>query len=417
MKSFFLCLLWSLSASAGTYIVQYHPDPQVEATLNLMRNSQGVIQVLQAAQQNREADLRANFPRRNLRIESLWISEASIVEMSPEEATTLRQSKRFLAVKPVQKVSLIETLDSLPGAFQYPYGLKKIGLPQINSLYPQLKGAGVRVGVLDTGIDGDHPAFQNRSILYRNFLNEKQTTPEDDHGHGSHVAGTIGASPVGNRKVGLAPEVEFIIGKVFDRRGDSDDAKTLKALQWMADPDGNPATHDQPQVINGSWNVDDLVGESNSFENPFCITIENLERIGILSVFAAGNDSYSNRIKVPGACLKAITVGSTTSQDTRSDFSSQGPVKWKDQQLNKPDVSAPGSSIESVDSGGSWTTKSGTSMASPHVAGALALLIQEKRDPQLARQLLIEGVKDLGAAGFDFGFGWGRIDLVKSLQE
>ena len=143
--------------------------------------------------------------------------------------------------------------------------------------------------------------------------------------------------------IGVAPGASLIVAKAFGRYGGSDDKDLLAALQWIADPDGNPATADGAKVVSCSWNVDPVGGTPSSTDDPFCQALENLRRFGIVPVFSAGNDGPgSGSIKPPGACPAAFTVGATDDVDRLADFSSRGPSHWRDVELIKPDVVAPG---------------------------------------------------------------------------
>ncbi len=299
------------------------------------------------------------------------------------------------------------------------YGLEQIGVPELRFRHFGLDGTAVRVGIIDTGIDGNHPDLTGRVLNYRDWIDPKIKIPRDDHGHGTHVAGTIGGGSTSGLSIGVAPKVGFVIAKAFNKSGDSKDTDLLAALQWMTDPDGQPATDDAPKVINNSWNVDGDIGTLDPSQDAFCNAIDGLAKLGITAVFAAGNDGSSrNTIKVPGACPGALTVAATDSGDQIVSFSSRGLAIWKTGSVAKPDVAAPGKDIESADPGGSYRTRSGTSMASPHVAGAVAILLQAKPglNPDQVKTALMSTAEDIESKGFDVEAGSGRINLVRSVE-
>lgn len=303
---------------------------------------------------------------------------------------------------------------------KYTYGLKKVNYPLAVTKFPELSGTGVIVGILDTGIDANHPDLKGKVAAFKNYINSSSTVPTDDNGHGSHVAGTIAGGNKSGTVIGFAPNVKLVIGKVFSKYGSSVDADMLKSMQWMADPDGNPATADYPKVINSSWNLDDgNMKIQNPDHEPFCIAINQLLELGTLSVFSAGNDGPSkDSIKIPGSCPNAITVASTDESDIIANTSSRGPSVWKAVSVAKPNLAAPGVDIYSVEPGNSYKYRSGTSMATPHVTGAVALLIQANptKSTEEIRQLLYQGTFDLGVSGFDESFGFGRLDILRSLN-
>lgn len=423
MIKLLLAFLLPSTVFASQYIISYRVTPEQQNLLqSSVLDSGGVRSLLEEINQDNQHYVASILRTRSLKLQSLWIAQASVAYLDSEQVRLLQRSPRIESVRPVRAVRLNQdTESSRPSAsreapLKFTWGLKKIQLPMVMEKYPDLTGKGVRVGVLDTGLDDKHEAFRGKTVVYRNFLTPGQTKPMDDHGHGTHVAGTIAGFVVRNQRMGIAPDVDLVIGKIFSSTGTSDDAKCLESLQWVADPDGNAATQDSPQVINGSWNADYPVKEDPSLD-PYCKAVANLRRLSILSVFAAGNDADPNTIRVPGACSEAITVGSTTESDRLSDFSSEGPVLWgRDGRLEKPDISAPGSNIESANVGNGWATKSGTSMAAPHVTGAMALLLQAQPDPEQAARQLVSGASDLGAFGYDNKFGSGRLNLLNSIE-
>lgn len=360
------------------------------------------------------------------KIEPFWLSLASIAEvtlpMIPAlknlpyvEAVTILNRKAYLSE--IAEVQLAPLWTWSP---KYTYGLNKIDLPLVNQKYPQLDGLGIKVGVIDTGVDPKHPDLVGKTILFRDYIDKKNTLPRDDHGHGTHVAGTIAGGNQSGKNIGVAPAAKLVIAKSFSKTGDSNDADLLLSLQWMADPDGNPQTQDQPQVVSNSWNLDDVEYRNNEPQlEPFCLAIESLEKLGVSVVFSAGNDGVSGEdIKLPGACPQAITVAATDSGDQVPSFSSRGPVWWKNQKFNKPDISAPGYNIESADTGGGYKTRSGTSMSVPHIAGAIALLKQAapKAGPNDLKRALYIGATDVEDKGFDIDSGNGRLSVIKALN-
>jgi subtilisin family serine protease len=349
-------------------------------------------------------------------IANLTRAQIKIVLQSPFVESVLKLGRRAHLTDPPETDAPVAAVTRRPTDT---YGLEQIRVPELRFRHFGLDGTSVRVGIIDTGVDANHPDLNGRVLHYRDWVDPKVTVPRDDHGHGTHVAGTIGGANTSGLSIGVAPKVGFVIAKAFNRSGNSKDSDLLAALQWMADPDGQPATDDAPRVINNSWNVDGNIGSLDPAQDPFCVAIDGLAKLGITTVVAAGNDGSSrNTIKIPGACPGALTVAATDRGDQIVSFSSRGPAIWKTGSIAKPDVAAPGKDVESADPGGGYRTRSGTSMASPHVAGAVAILLQAK--PGLTsdevKSALMTTAEDIESKGADVAAGAGRIDLVRAVD-
>jgi subtilisin family serine protease len=190
-------------------------------------------------------------------------------------------------------------------------------------------------------------------------------------------------------------------------------------MQWIADPDGKPETNDFPQLVSNSWGDDAAFDTKDPQEEPFCKVVNAWVKLGMIPVFAAGNAGpEGGSVGLPAGCPQAVAVGATDSSDRIASFSSRGPAKWKTGELVKPEVSAPGVGVKSARPGGGYQSMSGTSMSTPHISGVLALILQA--NPALtvdgAVKSMLAGVTDLGPAGKDNSYGWGRPDLLKSVD-
>lgn len=245
-----------------------------------------------------------------------------------------------------------------------------IGAPQMWTNYGA-DGQGIRVAVVDTGIDYAHPDLGGgfgpgfKVIGGYDFING-DGDPMDDFGHGTHVAGIIAAN--GAIK-GVAPGAKLLAFKVLGADGSGPYSAVIAGIDRAVDPDQDPATDDGAQVLNmslgGPGDPDDAVSQA----------VDAAVSAGVVCVVAAGNtgSSYST-LGSPGCARKALTVGASDDQDAMAYFSSRGPSQ-PDLAI-KPDLTAPGVSIYSTVPGGGYQSMSGTSMATPHVAGAAALLLQ-----------------------------------------
>lgn len=302
----------------------------------------------------------------------------------------------------------------------YTYGLEKLKVPEVREKFPTYLGNGIRVGILDTGIAPQHPDLRGKILRFKNFSPAKDPGPADGFGHGTHVAGTIVGGNASREAIGVAPEAQLIVARIFSSSGESDRESILKAMQWMADPDEDPATEDFAQVINNSWSDDEPYSDRDPDQEPFCQIIQNWNHLGMIGVFSAGNTGPSvGTINIPGGCPQAVAVGATERNDRSPHFSSTGPAVWKSYSLMKPEVSAPGFEVRSASSRGGYEEMSGTSMAAPHVTGAIAILLQafpQKKWNEI-QDLLMAGANDLGQQGQDAVFGWGRINLLRSIEK
>jgi subtilisin family serine protease/PKD repeat protein len=292
-----------------------------------------------------------------------------------------------------------------------------------NATGRNITGEGVVIANIDTGVDYTHPDLGgtlNRTSDFANFTNgthkkfvggwdfvNNDNDPWDDHLHGTHVAGIIGAN--GTIK-GVAPGSKQLALKVLSGAGYGYDSDIIAAMEYAADPDGNPLTADGAAASSmslGGWdpNPDGI--------EPAAADASTL--LGTLCVIAAGNNGATSSVGSPGVSRESLTVGSTTKSDVLSGFSSRGPTLTLDL---KPDLVAPGSNIVSTRWGGAGgsLTLSGTSMATPHVSGAVALLRQAHPTWTVAqlKSALVDTAKDLGLSVFDQGGG--RLDTLAAVD-
>ncbi|MER5933571.1 S8 family serine peptidase [Streptomyces sp. NPDC002054] len=273
-------------------------------------------------------------------------------------------------------------------------------------------GKGVKVAVLDTGIDVNHPDFAGLIDGTASFVPGEAVT--DVNGHGTHVAGTIvgsGAASGGDNK-GIAPGADLFVGKVLGgKEGYGQDSWVMAGMQWAAESGAD--------VVNMS------LGDSYPTDgsDPMSQTVDALSaKHGTLFVIAAGN-SGPESISAPGAAAAALTVAATDKQDQLANFSSTGPLAHSGGM--KPDIAAPGVDItaarsqEMTDGGtGPYRTISGTSMATPHVAGAAAILAQQHPDwtgAQL-KEHLMSTAKGLDAGYSPYEVGTGRLDVAAAVR-
>ncbi|TWD82794.1 subtilase family protein [Kribbella amoyensis] len=267
-------------------------------------------------------------------------------------------------------------------------------------------GRGVKVAVLDSGIDDKHPDLTGQVIARQNFTTDPAT---DVAGHGTHVASTIAGKGTDGYR-GVAPDAKLLDGKVCDDVGDCNESNVLAGIEW--------AVQHRAQVVNLS-----LGGDPTDGTDP---VEDAMERYGndVLFVVAAGNQSGDGTIGSPGTASAALTVGAVDRDENLADFSSQGPAHGG---AIKPDVTAPGVGIVAARSGASqpqepvgdnYARMSGTSMATPHVAGAAALLAQQHagwKAPELKSALTSAAQANPALTAYQQGAG--RVDVARAIKQ
>jgi len=274
---------------------------------------------------------------------------------------SLRQDQGVQDVMLAPRLSLIRPVRVGPAASsaavanQKTWGIKRL---KADNLHQQgIKGGGVIVGHLDTGVDGNHPALKNALHAFAeidDFGFEVTPTPaaHDTDDHGTHTAGTIAGRPGGGHEIGVAPEAMLASAIVIE--GGDVIARVLAGMDWVI---GQGAT-----ILNMSLGL-------RGFVNDFLPLTQLLRQKGILPVFAVGNEGPGTS-RSPGNYDEALSVGASAEDDTVANFSSSRQfATWL-----VPDVVAPGVAVISAMPGGGFQEMDGSSMATPHVAGLAALL-------------------------------------------
>lgn len=353
----------------------------------------------------------------------LWVLPGFVLPLKKAQVDELQKDPSIASLSLAEKKIQIRPVAAerqQNNKQSYTYGLQKLKVPEVREKFPSYLGRGTRVGILDTGIAPQHPDLKGKLLRYKNFSPAKDPEPADGFGHGTHVAGTIVGGNASREAIGVAPEAQLIVARIFSSSGESDRESILNAMQWMADPDEDSSTEDFAQVINNSWSDDEPYGDRDPEQEPFCQIIQNWNQLGMIGVFSAGNTGPSvGTINIPGGCPQAVAVGATERNDRSPHFSSTGPAVWKSYSLMKPEVSAPGFEVRSASSRGGYEEMSGTSMAAPHVTGAIAILLQAfpQKNWKEIQELLMAGADELGQPGQDAVFGWGRINLLRSIEK
>ena len=276
-------------------------------------------------------------------------------------------------------------------------------------------GQGVVIASLDTGVDYTHPDLNTQwragSNSWFDPYGEHPTTPTDLSGHGTWTMGVMVGRNAGGTAIGVAPQAKWIAAKIFNDNGVATASAIHLAFQWSLDPDGNPATADAPDVINNSWSYG-----SPGCNLEFAPDLQNLVNAGITPVFAAGNYGPTAASSIsPANNPNAFSVGAISNAGVVANDSGRGPTSCgTGQSVTFPNVVAPGVNVRSSDLYGGYYTASGTSLAAPHLTGALALLLSAYPDLTVDQQrtAFISSAIDLGPVGPDNSYGVGRIDAL-----
>ncbi|GAA2814742.1 S8 family peptidase [Streptomyces showdoensis] len=272
-------------------------------------------------------------------------------------------------------------------------------------------GTGTKVAVLDTGADAEHPDLKGRIIAAENFTDSAGA--DDRQGHGTHTISTVGGSGAasGGRKKGVAPGAALLNGKVLNDSGSGATSWIIAGMEWA--------------VAQGADVVSMSLGNPSETDctDPMSVAAEQLaQNKGTLFVIAAGNSGPGNNtVSSPGCAPSVLTVGATDRDDSTAYFSSRGPASDTGHTL-KPEIAAPGVGISAAAAGGrgvyAYQSMSGTSMATPHVAGAAAIVKQRHPDwtAQQIKAALVSSA-DSGVPGDAREVGGGRLDVKAAVDQ
>ncbi|KAB2350733.1 S8 family serine peptidase [Actinomadura rudentiformis] len=275
-------------------------------------------------------------------------------------------------------------------------------------------GKGVTVGVLDTGIDAGHPDLADAVAASKDFTGNAKGV-QDGNGHGTHVASIITGDGVADRRFrGVAPDAKLVVGKVLDDAGNGTMSQLIAGMEWTAGQ--------RLRVVNLSLGVS-LPSDGT---DPVSAAVNTLTaRTGTLFVVASGNAGADESVGAPGLADAALTVGAVDGDDSRAPFSSSGPRPGDG--AVKPDITAPGVDIAAARAQGTelgepvgdrYVRASGTSMATPHVAGAAALIAQANPGwaPARLKAALMNTAKP-NDTDTVYRQGAGRVDVGRAVSQ
>jgi subtilisin family serine protease len=399
-----------------TVIVQLRQQAKLPPGKNIGRAEQasGVVEALKVTAEKTQGAVKNLLETKKSqgRVQSyipFWIFNGFSVTATADVIQELAAHPDVLSITPDQ-VDIVPA--SAPSALSNPEA--NISLINAPALWSKgYTGQGVVVASMDSGVSLSHATLATR---WRGGSNSwydpygQHSTPADVSGHGTWTMGVMVGGDEDGSSIGVAPGAQWIAVKIFNDAGASTATAIHQGYQWLLDPDGNPSTSDAPQVVNNSW----------TFAAPGCNLdfepdLQALRAAGILPVFAAGNGgpgtgtSYS-----PANNPSAFAVGAINNSSVIYGLSSRGPTTCGGSTGVFPELVAPGVNIYTTDLVGFYTTASGTSLAAPHVTGGLALLLSAFPTLTVSQQesTLLSSAVDLGTAGPDDVYGYGRLDLL-----
>lgn len=365
-------------------------------------------------------------------VQEFWTSHSALLRVPRDDLAALAAAlpglvdihfNRHLPVPDVLEVADPPDLEEAASS----WGVRAVGALAAWGAYGA-RGAGVTVGVLDTGVDASHPDLAGKIAGWAQFDGSGSpvagSQPHDSDRHGTHVAGTIVGGNASGSWIGVAPEAKVAVAMVLNGASGGTDAQVLAGFDW--------AVEQGVDVLSLSLGGLTLGPQTPSTYSQALITCL---QAGIPVVTAIGNDGAQTSGS-PGNDPFAFSVGATDLRDEVAGFSGgRTHIVERSQFLDpgllpfvyvKPDVSAPGVAVRSSVPGGTWASFNGTSMAAPHVTGALALLLGATRvrethaGPErafLLTDLLAGTTLELGEAGLDARYGFGRINVLRALNQ
>jgi subtilisin family serine protease len=443
----------------------------LSADADYKQRRRALVQALRARADTQQQSLRIWLESRGIAYRAFWIanmvqatlsaddidalaarSEVARLETNPSISAKLPQGERAPAaqVRP-NSTDAIEAVE---------WGVTKIRAPEVWAA--GITGQGVVIGGEDTGYRWTHPALQphyrgwsgtsaDHNYNWHDAIHVANAScpanspaPCDDDGHGTHTAGTFAGGDGGSNQIGVAPGAKWI-GCRNMNEGNGTPATYIECMQWMMAPSdlagNNPDPDLAPDIISNSWGCP--ASEGCTVGNELTLAVGHLTTAGILFVAAAGNDGpqCSTIHDAPATYPSAFIVGATDINDRLASYSSRGPVSATKIQTRvyagKVDLSAPGSNVRSAYSATGYSSLSGTSMATPHVAGAAALLMSAapwlKGQPETVMRLLRQTAQRTGIANTSSQasqvcvrwtaadwpnpmIGWGRLDAYAAYQ-
>lgn len=343
------------------------------------------------------------------KITKFWIVNAIAVYASPELIESLSERDDVAGIEFDSKVHMMEGFSVQVSQGQIDAATNEIKRINATNVWELgIDGSGINVSIIDTGINALHPDISGRVIKWVDFVNGLNNSSYDDYGHGTHVAGTVGGNGTDGITTGVAPNVSLFGVKVLDSAGNGNETTVIQGIEWSIENKAN--------IISMSLGSTQVWTTPNcdDYDKAMSEAINNSIAAGVIVVAAAGNSAGG--VSLPGCIGNATAVGAVDSNDAIAYFSGRGAA------MADHGVVAPGVGITSLNyltTG--YIPDSGTSMATPHVSGAAALLLQAARlqgtalSPEEIRSILENTSVDLGTPGKDNIYGAGRINVYAAI--
>lgn len=451
-------------------LISFFSNSQIQTSDNLSKEEKGqlVFELLSQNAKSAQKEVISSLNMHGVKFQSFFIANTINAQLTVEliqELASFSDVKKIMFNPSVmlEEPSLVESLDLREPEPEW--GIKMINADSVWAL--GYRGENVIIGGQDTGFDWDNDVLKTKyrgydlvldsadhnynwhdAITEINLLHQDTVIldtnnpcgldlkiPCDDNNHGTHTMGTMVGSDTINA-IGVAPNSKWIACRNMER-GYGTPATYLDCFEWFLAPTDlngeNPDPLKAPHVINNSWSCPEVEGCNASNWAILEEAVSNLKNAGVVVVVSAGNSGPGcNTINTPSAIFEqSFTIGATAINDSIAGFSSRGAIAVDSSFRLKPNVSAPGVNIRSCIRNNQYRNFSGTSMAGPHVAGAVALIISA--NPNLAGQVdQIEDILEstaiaktdtlncLGLSGMDVPnhiYGHGRIDVLAAVEK
>ena len=437
LNCFLLVVIGAVAASAGDEsrdlqkaLQSLGPDDEIAVIVRLSdkadispfkhkdkgRRRADIIKALKDKAEKTQGPVRIFLEKKKAKkIKSLWVING-IAAAVP--ASLVNDLANFPGVEAVTLDAVVHVPVVTAGTAAAPeWNISAVHAPDLWNM--GYTGQGIVVANMDSGVYLDHPDLQGK---WRGGMNswydpngEHPLEPYDAHGHGTGTMGIMVGGDAGGSFIGVAPGAQWIAVKIYNDAGDASYSAIHQGFQWLLDPDENRDTDDAPDVVNNSWGLE----PNHSCLTEFQPDVQALKSSGIALAFSAGNDGPNPSTGVsPANYPESFSVGAIGDTNIIANFSSRGPSACDESIF--PHVVAPGVNVKTADLylgvPGAYATVSGTSFAAPHVAGAMALLLNALPDATVSE--LEEAVKssaaDLGPSGPDNDSGYGLLDVYKA---
>jgi len=350
-----------------------------------------------------------------------------------EKIASFQEVEKILPNRQFKLDDAIKTDEQSVSGTQQPnvieWNIEQVGAPQVWEM--GIDGSGIVVANMDTGVQYEHPALQrkwrgngsaNPELSWWDPFTSS-ATPVDGHGHGTHTMGTmVGSEANGSNQIGVAPGAQWIAARIFDSAGSTTEDIIIRGAEWILAPkdrQGNLHPELAPDVVNNSWG--NTAAGQDEFLRPL---VQAWRSAGIFPEFSAGNTNLFNpggpgSIVAPANYPESFATAATDINRNLASFSLRGPTPYGE---TKPEISAPGVNVRSSVPGGYEGGWSGTSMAGPHVSGAVALLLQANASLTVDQleEILTSTAVPLTDSQYpntpNNGYGWGLLDVYAAVS-